>query len=117
MLQKNDFFAIESMIHNEAGIEALLRMNPAHPIFEGHFPGRPVVPGVCMLQLIKEVAEIALNRSLFLKQAAQIKYLKVLVPEYQQNIALHIAWKPDLTFNAILKEEEQTVMKMSGAFE
>lgn len=117
MLQKSDFFALESMTHYEAGIEALLHINPAHPIFKGHFPGQPVVPGVCMLQLIKEVAETALNRSLFMKQVAQVKYLQVLVPAYQKLIALEIGWKPGLTFNANLKDGEQTIMKMSGTFE
>ena len=117
MLQKSDFFGLESMTHDEAGIEALLHINPAHPIFEGHFPGQPVVPGVCMLQLIKEVAETALSRSLFLKQVAQVKFLQVLVPAYHQNIALRIEWKPGLVFNASLKEGEQTIMKMSGTFE
>lgn len=116
MLQKSDFFAIESMTHNEAGIEALLHINPAHPVFEGHFPGRPVVPGVCMLQLIKEVAETAVNRNLLLKQASQVKYLQVLVPEYRQSVLLHIEWKQDMAFNATLKEGEQTIMKMSGNF-
>lgn len=117
MLQKSDFFAIERMTHTEAGIEALLHINPAHPIFEGHFPGQPVVPGVCMLQLIKEVAETALNRSLFLCKASQIKYLQVLVPGYKKRVSLQIEWKADLAFNAALKEGEQTIMKMSGTFE
>ncbi len=117
MLQKSDFFALESMTHDEAGIEALLHINPAHPIFEGHFPGQPVVPGVCMLQLIKEVAETALSRSLLMKQVTQVKYLQVLVPAYQKSIGLHIEWKPGLAFSASLKEEEQTIMKMSGLFE
>lgn len=117
MLQKSDFFALESMTHDEAGIEALLHINPAHPLFEGHFPGQPVVPGVCMLQLIKEVAETALSRPLFLRQVAQVKYLQVLVPAYQKAIALRMEWKQGLTFNASLEEGGQTIMKMSGIFE
>ncbi|MBL7704130.1 MAG: hypothetical protein JNM21_01170 [Taibaiella sp.] len=117
MLQKSDFFALESMTHDEAGIEALLHINPAHPIFAGHFPGQPVVPGVCMLQLMKEVAETALSRSLLMKQVAQVKFLQVLVPAYRQNIALRIEWKAELAFNASLIEGAQTIMKMSGTFE
>ncbi len=117
MLQKSDFFALESMIHDEAGITALLHINPAHPIFKGHFPGQPVVPGVCMLQLIKEVAETALGRALFLKRVEQVKYLQVLVPAYQKDIMLRMEWKPGLAFTASLEEGMQTIMKMKGVFE
>ena len=32
-------------------------LNPQHAIYNGHFPQQPVVPGVCMLQIIKECIE------------------------------------------------------------
>lgn len=117
ILQKSSFFTIKHIAQDEKGIAALLEINPGHAIFEGHFPGQPVVPGVCMLQMIKEVGEKALNRSLFLQQAAQIKYLQVLVPVAGATVDLKIEWKAELSFNASLKEGDQTIMKMSGIFQ
>jgi 3-hydroxyacyl-[acyl-carrier-protein] dehydratase len=56
MLQ-GDFFIISKIETTEAEIKAELIINARHKIFEGHFPGQPVVPGVCMMQMVKEIIE------------------------------------------------------------
>ena len=50
----NDFFIIDDWQPGNGLARAILRINWGHPIFEGHFPGRPVVPGACLLQIVKE---------------------------------------------------------------
>lgn len=116
ILQKSDFYTVTGFEVSATAVQAQLSIDPGHRIFEGHFPGRPVVPGVCMLQMIKEMAEKALGEKLLLTKAAQVKYLQVLVPRRDARIALHIKWKEDLCFDADLQEQEQTIMKMSGQF-
>ena len=54
MLQGN-FFTINHIHQDENSVKASIELNPVHPIFEGHFPQTPVVPGVCMMQMVKEV--------------------------------------------------------------
>ena len=88
MLQP-DFYSFTSLTTNGSSLlEATLLLNPAHPIFAGHFPAQPVVPGVCMLQIIKEGLEQAVGKSLFLNQAANIKFLSMLVPAADKEINL-----------------------------
>ena len=31
-----------------------LRLNPDHPIYHAHFPGNPITPGVCIVQIVGE---------------------------------------------------------------
>jgi len=66
---KNDgLFKISKLEHQEGVISAVLDINKDCDIFNGHFPGHPVVPGACMLQIVKEVLEKALETSLTVKK-------------------------------------------------
>lgn len=35
-----------------------LPFDPAHPVFAGHFPGQPIVPGVLLLAWVQEAIEL-----------------------------------------------------------
>lgn len=84
MLQGN-FFKITSMEKNVTDIQAVLEINEHHAIFEGHFPGQPVVPGVCMMQIIKELLETATLKKFNILQANEMKFLAIINP-IQNNI-------------------------------
>ncbi|HRI23421.1 MAG TPA: hypothetical protein PLZ45_02040 [Ferruginibacter sp.] len=85
MILLGDFFEIVSLETEEGSITALLEIDAAHRIFDGHFPSQPVVPGVCMMQMIKEVVEQVLDRETNLAAAAEMKFLSVIDPA-QNNI-------------------------------
>lgn len=83
----NDFFTIRETVKSETEIWAELHINSGHKIFEGHFPNQPVVPGVCMMQIIKEILEQAVEQETNLVQASDIKFLAVINP--QENNLIH----------------------------
>ena len=58
----NDFFTIEEFSKDATAFRAVVRLNEQHPVFAGHFPGQPVVPGVFTLQMIKECMAVALEQ-------------------------------------------------------
>ena len=60
-----DFYSIEKLEKTDEGkYMASIFLNSAHAIFKGHFPGNPVTPGVCMMQIIKELTQKILESSL-----------------------------------------------------
>ena len=75
-----DFFIIKTLQTEDNAASALLEFNTGHPIFKGHFPGQPVVPGACLLQIVKEVMQTITGMELQLKKAHQIKFLSIIDP-------------------------------------
>lgn len=58
-----------------------LKLNPSCFIYQAHFPGEPITPGVCIVQMGKELLEELLQTSLTLTKVKNVKFLSVLTPE------------------------------------
>lgn len=54
MKLKNSFYTIEE---GSTATQTVVRLNPKHPIYQAHFPGEPITPGVCIIQIAKELLE------------------------------------------------------------
>ena len=82
MLLEN-FYKIIHIKEREDGKQAIeIELNPGHVLYQGHFPGQPVVPGVCTLQIIKESAEQIANQPLQYVQIASSKFLSAINPPF-----------------------------------
>ena len=89
-----------------------------HEIFKGHFPGNPVLPGVCQVEIAKELAEEVLGCKCMLTQASQVKFLNLINPleylflSYELKL-LNIA-EGEYDLNAVLAAGPVIFMKMKG---
>ena len=61
-------------------IKFKIELNPTHEIFEGHFPNNPIMPGVCMIQIIKELTENFESKQLFLSKVSNVKFMAIINP-------------------------------------
>ena len=86
MLLKDFYTIVELDSSNKESIKAIIDLNKQHEIYKGHFPGNPIVPGVCLTQLIKEVMENVENKNLSLIYASNIKFMAVVNPEIRYRI-------------------------------
>ncbi|MFT4062025.1 MAG: 3-hydroxyacyl-ACP dehydratase [Edaphocola sp.] len=115
------FYQTNNIEQTAHSLCAEITIEPRHEIFEGHFPGQPVVPGVCMVAIAKELLEQGLGKKLRLRKAPQIKFLKVLVPTADTPIKVTTNWVAEnngYTIQAsIIDEAEAAVFKMNGFFE
>lgn len=77
---KDSFFFVEG-VKTDKGLPIFtVRLNSLHVIFKVHFPDRPIVPGVCQIQIISELLEDYLGKRLYLSEVKNIKFLSVLDP-------------------------------------
>jgi len=95
-----------------------LTLDSSHEIFKGHFPGNPVLPGVCQVEMVRELAEGILGIKLLLSQASQVKYLSVINPLMNPvlclNLKLHAACQGEFDVFAELNSADCVFMKMKG---
>lgn len=75
-------------------IMATVRLNKEHPVFQGHFPGNPILPGVCTIQIIKELIDKGMGGGYMLAKAGNVKYLGFVNPIADPEIVFDLGLKP-----------------------
>jgi 3-hydroxyacyl-[acyl-carrier-protein] dehydratase len=85
------FYTLDSYQKTENGnYIAQINLNKDHDIFKGHFPGNPVTPGVCMMQIVKELTEEFTGKKLFLKTASNVKFMAIINPFETPELTLQL---------------------------
>lgn len=80
MILANDFFHIDHLETVGESYRCKVHLNAQHSIFQVHFPGYPITPGVCLIQMGTEMLEQILGKSLRLRVAREIKFKRALTP-------------------------------------
>ncbi len=118
---KDSLFTIISSAYQENNVHSTLQLNKDNEIFAGHFPGHPVLPGACMLQMLKDVLEQALGLRLRLKKADNIKFLSLVVPADNQVLQIDLSYsfadEKSVYVTASLTVQEQVCFKFKGRFD
>lgn len=80
MVLLNDLYTILNYVYDEGSVSFNVKLNPEHFIYQAHFPEEPITPGVCIIQIAKELMEVYLKRNLQVSQVKNVKFLSVLSP-------------------------------------
>jgi 3-hydroxyacyl-[acyl-carrier-protein] dehydratase len=99
MRLNGDFFRIESRMEGlpqgQSGFNVIL--NPDHLIYKAHFPGMPVTPGVCILQMIQELLSEQEGTPLYIIRIKNAKFVKMISPLSDGRVSV--------LFNSVIEEE------------
>ena len=117
---KDHFFTITALASENNTATVSIDINEKHKIFDGHFPGQPVVPGVCLLQMVKEVTEVVLSKKLLLIKAEELKFLMIINPTVNKTLVMLLnhtsADHGKLNVTASLLKERSVCFKFKGQF-
>lgn len=109
------FYKITDLNSGDSDIVSTIKLNPNHEVYNGHFPGQPVVPGVIQLQIIKEILQEILGTKLIMKKVIQVKYLTPVIPDDYSilNIKLSIrnTEEKSIRIDATIVNKETVVTK------
>ncbi len=116
----NDFFKITESNHTNGVLASRIKLNAKHTIYEGHFPGNPITPGVVQMQMVKEILEKHIGRELGMKTMSRCKFLKILNPNQTPELYINIEISEAegvIKINAAGQEKEDTFFKFSATYQ
>lgn len=113
----NKLYFVEAESLTADGVTYVIRMNPQHKIYAAHFPGDPITPGVCILQIgLELLRNMHVCCTLELVLVKNVKFLSILRPDGNQvYVRIHNIvededrLKAQMDFSTL----DQTVAKMS----
>ena len=101
--------------------QVVLRLNPSHPIFQMHFPGTPITPGTCLVQMLGELLEKKVGHKLELKKIVNLKFIRPLSPEESSPLtvdfeSIEATEEKNIHAKGIITANEQMATKFSVIF-
>jgi len=118
MLQ-NDLFHFTALRTEGNVVRTTVELNAAHAIFAGHFPDQPILPGVCMMQIVKELLEEVTGTPTRLTKASEMKFLAVIDPNENPSVDLeltHTAVEDSIKVDATIHNATVKFFKFKGLF-
>lgn len=115
MILKDNFYKINSIEQTDNDTFTVnVRLLPEHHIYKGHFPEKPVVPGVCTLTVIKECLGEIYGRTVEYDAIKECKYISALLPEENLDITINItvAEGAKTRVSVIKDKDQQPVLKL-----
>ena len=116
----NDFYTLLESQETENGISVWVKIDKGHAIFKGHFPNHPVTPGVCTIQIIKELSEKHFGKELMLKTARNVKFMAIINPEENDEARFDLSFETvengEISVKATVMMSENPALKFGGNF-
>lgn len=72
------------------GLVASMLVDPSEPILAGHFPGFPIFPGVCLVELAHRAALVALPGSTRLVAIDSARFIAPVFPDDEVTVDLTV---------------------------
>ena len=77
----NNLYTVEGITRNEAEIRITVLSHSNIPFYGAHYPGNPITPGACLVEMGKELGALVLEKNMLLEKADHVKFLKGIHPE------------------------------------
>ena len=81
--------------HLEGDVSASLKfkvnIQANHEIYKGHFPDNPITPGVCQMEMVKEILSDHLGQNLFFNSVSDMKFISMWVPKGSESVFMDIS--------------------------
>lgn len=117
MRLENNYYRIESCRNVDGNYVFCITLLSECDVYEGHFPGDPVCPGVCHIGMLKECVMRLVGKRLFVSFIRQCRLTSVATPALCPNVELTVGMSEmDGGYNvtARLADVQHTYMEYKG---
>ncbi len=93
-------------------ITASVVFPPEFTVFEGHFPDKPILPGICMVQLVKVIVELSGKNKFEISEIKLAKFYAPVNPNDKLSVECNLSLMPD---NQLLVKTVMNVLNQKVA--
>ena len=116
----NKFFYVLAQDSESGSLNMHVRLNPEHEIYKAHFPGQPITPGVCQIQMVTELLSLHRGMEISLTDIKSVKYMAVISPAEITELTVKFLKLIDegacIRANVVLEKNRQLFSKMSMTY-
>ena len=113
----NDYYRIDKMaVHGHTTLFDITLL-PDYGAYKGHFPGHPVAPAVCSIQMMRECAAQLAGQPLFLSTITKCRFSAMITPSTTPQLQLQMKLiNADMTYilHATLLDDSTTYIEFKG---
>lgn len=104
---------ISSQTEDKKGVFEI-EMLPDSKIFDAHFPGNPITPGVCVIGIIQELLDTMREEKFLIQNVDNVKFITPLTPDKKPTVTIELTDKDNLTkVKAVMRDDENVYVRLS----
>lgn len=88
---ENSYYRLLGTTPTDSGAVFRVALLPGCEVYRGHFPGRPVCPGVCNIELIRQCAERLVGQRLHIHTVSQCRFTAVASPALSPEVDVSLS--------------------------
>lgn len=90
-----------------------VELNAKHPIYKGHFPAMPILPGVCTLQIIKGCLSKSTGHTIRIQSIKECKFLAPINPLVNTELVIEAELREE-NLSCTVRSKETIMLKLRG---
>lgn len=95
MLLEHKYFEMTVGKHGDGTAEVRVRLLPGCEVYRGHFPGHPVAPGACNIEMVRECFARMQGADLRIAAIDRCRFTAVATPTASPELAITLSWTHD----------------------
>lgn len=111
----SDYYEIltEQLSANEGSWQ--VRLCPEADVYRGHFPGHPIAPGACNMEMIRQLASRLMKTECHFREITQCRFTHLITPDVENLLQVTIRIDNDKLL-ATVSWEETLCISLKGKY-